>query len=94
MSGRQTGRADPQRSLGTRLDEQRERSTARRAPETNEQLARGLSRIRELAVPEHAVRVGEAAPLFELPNAHGHDVRLGDLLGRGPVVLAFYRGVW
>jgi AhpC/TSA family len=38
--------------------------------------------------------VGDHAPAFELPNARGRTVRLGDLLGRGPVVLTFYRGVW
>lgn len=86
-----TGVAEP---LGIRLDEQRERSAAKRTPETNEQLARGLARIRELAIPERAVAVGDPAPPFVLPAADGRDVRLGDLLARGPVVLAFYRGVW
>ena len=60
----------------------------------NQQLARGLERIRELAIPERAIGVGAAAPDFTLPAADGREVRLGDLLGRGPVVLAFYRGGW
>lgn len=38
--------------------------------------------------------VGDRAPDFELPNAIGGTVRLGDLLAHGPVVLTFYRGVW
>ena len=37
---------------------------------------------------------GGRAPDFELPNATGRGVRLGELLARGPVVLTFYRGVW
>jgi hypothetical protein len=81
-------------SLGLQLDEQRKRSAARRTPEMNEQLARGLARIRELAIPERALAVGDPAPAFVLPDARGRGVRLGDLLARGPVVLAFYRGVW
>jgi peroxiredoxin len=37
---------------------------------------------------------GDKAPLFELPNAAGHMVKLSELLNNGPVVLTFYRGTW
>jgi peroxiredoxin len=37
---------------------------------------------------------GDKAPLFELPNAAGHIIKLTDLLNNGPVVLTFYRGTW
>ncbi|MDB5142291.1 MAG: bcp 1 [Mucilaginibacter sp.] len=40
------------------------------------------------------LRIGDKAPLFELPNAAGHIVKLNDLLNNGPVVLTFYRGTW
>jgi peroxiredoxin len=40
------------------------------------------------------LQVGERAPDFALPGATGATVRLGDLLARGPVVVAFYRGDW
>jgi len=36
------------------------------------------------------VRVGDRAPDFTLPDQTGTPVRLGDLLGRGTVVLYFY----
>jgi len=41
-----------------------------------------------------AVGVGDRAPAFRLPDAHGRDVALGALLADGPVVLVFYRGAW
>jgi peroxiredoxin len=41
-----------------------------------------------------ALRVGDRAPGFRLPDARGGDVALDDLLARGPVVLVFYRGAW
>ena len=41
-----------------------------------------------------ALKAGEAAPDFELPDRTGGIVRLGDLLGGGPVVVCFYRGDW
>ncbi|HEX8299800.1 MAG TPA: peroxiredoxin-like family protein [Rubricoccaceae bacterium] len=41
-----------------------------------------------------ALKVGDTAPDFALPDASGRTVRLSDLLASGPVVLAFYRGSW
>ena len=41
-----------------------------------------------------ALRVGDRAPGFRLPDARGGEVALGDLLIDGPVVLVFYRGAW
>jgi hypothetical protein len=41
-----------------------------------------------------AVRVGEPAPEFTLPDALGRPVALADYRGRKPVVLVFYRGYW
>jgi len=37
---------------------------------------------------------GSLAPDFELPDARGRTVRLGDRLADGPVILSFYRGGW
>lgn len=41
-----------------------------------------------------AVKTGEKAPLFELPNAEGKKVSLEGLLKEGPLVVTFYRGNW
>ena len=46
------------------------------------------------ALPDPGIKVGEIAPDFALPDAHGNTVRLADLLKNGPVVLVFYRGAW
>ena len=41
------------------------------------------------------VEAGQAAPDFELKDAHGESHRLSELLERGPVVLEFFRsGGW
>lgn len=37
---------------------------------------------------------GTKAPLFTLPDESGQPVALEQLLGRGPLVLVFYRGDW
>ncbi|MBA2117052.1 peroxiredoxin-like family protein [Bremerella alba] len=42
----------------------------------------------------NAIKVGENAPTFALPNPVGERVSLSDLLVQGPVVVTFYRGSW
>jgi peroxiredoxin len=45
-------------------------------------------------IAQRALKAGERAPDFRLPDARGGYVRLKDLLTAGPVVLSFYRGGW
>ena len=42
----------------------------------------------------HALREGDTAPDFVLPDSKGQIVRLSSILEQGPVVLSFYRGGW
>jgi hypothetical protein len=55
--------------------------------ETNVSLA-------ESGALERAVKTGQNAPGFSLPDALGNTVALSQLLEEGPVVLTFYRGHW
>lgn len=41
-----------------------------------------------------ATTTHQHAPDFTLPDERGQPVHLGDLLGRGPILLLFYRGDW
>ncbi|HDZ04714.1 hypothetical protein LCGC14_0345330 [marine sediment metagenome] len=41
-----------------------------------------------------AIKIGQKAPDFELPNAEGKSIALNSLLEKGPVVITFYRGNW
>src|SRR5271154_3341835 len=43
---------------------------------------------------DRAPKAGATAPKFELPDAHGKMVGSAGLLGKGPLVVTFYRGVW
>ncbi len=43
---------------------------------------------------ERALKVGDMAPAFMLPNAEGHLVASEDLLAAGPLVVGFFRGGW
>ncbi|MBA4047545.1 MAG: alkyl hydroperoxide reductase [Sphingomonas sp.] len=43
---------------------------------------------------DRALKAGDRAPDFSLPDADGRMVRATDLLASGPIALTFYRGVW
>src|ERR1700730_5509344 len=53
-----------------------------------------VSRLAESQVRARALRGGEPMPSFLLPDDQGRLIRLEDLLGKGPVALAFNRGHW
>lgn len=41
-----------------------------------------------------SLKVGDKAPNFSLPDVQGRLVSSETLLGRGPLVVSFYRGGW
>lgn len=43
---------------------------------------------------KNAIKIGEKAPYFVLPNALEKQIELSDLLSKGPVIITFYRGSW
>jgi peroxiredoxin len=53
-----------------------------------------MDRVRVSGVVDHALKTGQQAPEFTLPDAFGNEVSLTTLLDKGPVVVAFYRGEW
>ena len=63
-------------------------STDRRAIEDT------IERLRLRQVAENSLAAGEVLPDFALPDATGRVVTSDELLDRGPLVLAFFRGPW
>jgi peroxiredoxin len=45
-------------------------------------------------ISRRALKAGDRAPDFLLPDARGGHIRLRSLLAKGPVVVSFYRGGW
>ncbi|MGY0392646.1 peroxiredoxin-like family protein [Bizionia sp. KMM 8389] len=43
---------------------------------------------------KHALKIGDVAPLFTLPDPKNTSVSLLELLKKGPVIVTFYRGSW
>lgn len=81
-------------ALKKELQQQLATFKQRASTDLAETLQAGVDELTESGIAERAVKEGERAPDFELPNVQGKSVSLSALLERGPVVLAFYRGGW
>jgi len=55
---------------------------------------RAIEELRASGIMDRVIKVGDRLPSFALPNAYGQEVRSGDLLAKGPLVLTFFRGAW
>ena len=51
-------------------------------------------RVKSTGLAEHALKAGQRAPDFELPDMAGNQVSLTQLRAGGPLALIFYRGLW
>lgn len=63
-------------------------------PEFGPILGRTISGLIASGQAERALKAGDDAPPFDLPDHDGVVVSSSDLLKHGPVVFSFYRGVW
>ena len=63
-------------------------------PQVREVLVRTTEDQVKSGMMAKALKVGDKAPDFTLPNVRGEAVTLSNLLAKGPAVLAFYRGAW
>jgi hypothetical protein len=72
----------------------KEQSSANIPSEIQEKMARGMRHAAESGVMQQALKRGDVAPDFILPDSTGKPVSLTNLLEEGPVILGFYRGGW
>ena len=81
-------------SLNERLAALRAEKEAKRDPAATALMKRATDDLRGSGILDRVRSVGETAPLFARPNLDGATVRLRTLLGRGPVIVSFFRGRW
>jgi len=63
-------------------------------PTELEELDDAIDRLRMLQIVEQGLAVGDVLPDFALPDGDGRTVTSEELLTRGPLALAFFRGAW
>ena len=91
MSEQETGLKD---ELRQQIADFRRERLPKMPPEVREVLARTTEDQVKSGIAAKALKVGDKAPGFTLPNVRGEAVTLAGALARGPAVVAFYRGSW
>lgn len=81
-------------SLQAQLDAILVQARAKRPPEWQAIIDRTIEDLRRSGMAQRALKAGDRAPEFALPNAAGQSVRSSDLLARGHLIVSFYRGGW
>jgi hypothetical protein len=81
-------------SLQEKLDAYKAGMVAKAPKEALDIMHRATEDLRNSAIMEGVVKIGDPAPQFELQNVAGALTRLKDLNSGGPLVLSFYRGKW
>lgn len=80
--------------LNEGLDEIKVKFAAANAASIVTAYEKGIEELRAEGLERDALKAGEFAPDFTLPDAGGKAVQLSARLRDGPVVLKFYRGGW
>lgn len=81
-------------SLKDELRALRDRLEGKRPADVVATMHRAVDELRASGAPGRVLGVGARAPEFALPDGEGRLVASKDLLGRGPLVVTFYRGRW
>ncbi|MFO7973475.1 MAG: peroxiredoxin-like family protein [Candidatus Hydrogenedentota bacterium] len=81
-------------TLKTQLEALKAQFQESAKPEVVQAYQEGIKKVAQSGVVDKAKKVGDQAPLFELPTAKGEPLKLDDQLKQGPVVLVWYRGGW
>jgi hypothetical protein len=81
-------------SLKTELKTLQTRLESGRPPEVIARMHRAVEELRSSGAVAKALKVGDKAPHFVLPNAAEQPVDSRALFARGPLVVTFYRGRW
>ena len=81
-------------SLKARLEACRRAFEANAEPALVAAVQASIRQLDETGIARSAVKAGELAPRFSLPDTRGLVVSLTELLRRGPTVLSFFRGGW
>jgi len=80
--------------LQEKMDAYKKGMQAKAPKEALEIMFRATEAIKNSSMLKKTVKVGDKAPAFSLENTSGKIVSVANLLSKGPLVLAFYRGKW
>ncbi len=81
-------------SLQEKINAAKAASMEKIPPETLQVLVASVEALVKSGIAYRALKTGDTAPPFQLNNVSDNVVASADILKKGPMVLAFYRGAW
>lgn len=81
-------------SLKEKLEAHKKKSQETAPPEALQVMQRATDDLRQSGILTRVLKVGDRVPEFTLPDEQGQSVNSAALLGKGPLVISFYRGAW
>jgi len=81
-------------TLTEQLEARKDRFLEMAPPDRVAATTAAIEEIAASGILEKAIKKGDKAPDFTLPNAVGESVSLYEELEKGPVILTWYRGSW
>ncbi len=82
------------KTLQEQLEAIKASTASRMTPEIIADMKQGYEELAENKVLEKALKIGDTAPAFTLPNSQGNMICSQDFIAKGPLVVLFYRGKW
>src|ERR1700754_325966 len=83
-----------QQNLSAQLVDIREKFMSGASDDLKQTFNSFIQDLHNSGFEEKSLKVGQTAPDFALKNALDTEVRLSDVLKKGPVILTWYRGGW
>ncbi|MEO1053011.1 MAG: peroxiredoxin-like family protein [Bacteroidota bacterium] len=81
-------------TLQERLDKLKVKIEGRMPSEYVEIMHESTRSLEDSGMGDGVLKVGDKAPVFELPNQNGQLISSEQLLKNGPLIITFYRGIW
>jgi len=81
-------------SLTQDLRDLRDKLRALQSPEKKSVMDAATQDLAQSEIMARVLKAGDRLSNFTLPNAVGRQVEIKSLLAQGPLIIAFYRGMW
>jgi hypothetical protein len=80
--------------LQEKMDAAKAATAEKAPPEALKVIKKSTEALIKSGLAERALKTGDTAPPFQLNNIDRITINSADILKKGPMVLAFYRGAW
>ncbi|STD55866.1 peroxiredoxin-like family protein [Empedobacter falsenii] len=82
------------KNLSQQIEELNENLALQLPPEVLQVFSQSIQDLKTENIEEKCINIGDLFPDFSLPNSNNETIQLKELLKKGKVIVAFFRGNW